>query len=105
MKARNNKTGEIVTNFSLSNEYGTLSYINSVGNLCVEHPVDGEWTIIEECNEKGFNWKAFRIETAKVMAASLMSSHRFIDDDSEEGIAKLAISYADELIRQLKEKH
>ena len=29
MKARNNKTGEIVTNFFMAKEFGTISYLDS----------------------------------------------------------------------------
>ena len=98
MKARNNKTGEIVTNFKWSGEWGTASYINSEGLLCISNTNDGEWTIIEESDDNTFDWETFRRETAKSVMCSLFENH------SDEDIARLSIASSDELIRQLKKK-
>lgn len=105
MKARNNKTGEIVTNFNLSYEYGTLSYINSVGNLCIANIVDGEWTIIDESDDKtnDFDWVAFRRNMARDILISLVgSNYRFYTDNSYDGMAISALNITDALIKRLK---
>lgn len=47
MKAQNNITGEIVTNFDISKEFGTISYIDNTGVLRFSTPKSGEWTIID----------------------------------------------------------
>jgi hypothetical protein len=99
MKAKNNNTGEIVTHFNISSEYGNVSYVDSNGVLRISNINDGEWSIIEE--PKQIDWNAFRMNAAKEIAASI-SMRRFVNDYTEEGIAKLALKSADELIRQLK---
>lgn len=54
MKAKNNKTGEIVTNFAISKEFGTISYFDSNKTLRLTTACDNEWTIIDE--ESTFDW-------------------------------------------------
>lgn len=48
MKARNTKTGDVVSNFGISKEFGTVSYIDSKGKVRFSVPLDGEWEIINE---------------------------------------------------------
>lgn len=104
MKARNNKTGEIVTNFTWSGEWGTASYINSEGLLCISNTNDGEWTMIEESDDNTFDWETFRRETAKSVMCSLITRDKYFENHSDEDIARLSIASSDELIRQLKKK-
>lgn len=102
MKARNNKTGEIVTNFKWSGEWGTASYINSEGLLCISNTNDGEWTIIEESDDNTFDWETFRRETAKSVMCALIAIDQCFENNTDETIARLSIALSDELIRQLK---
>lgn len=108
MKAKNNKTGEIVTNFGISKEFGTISYIDSTNTLRVSTASDGEWTIVEE-DEVSFDWQSFRAEAAKDILAGMMQ-HKVLSDSSmklfvpKEQVVSAAIGLADELIKQLKEK-
>ena len=104
MKARNNKTGEIVTNFKWSGEWGTASYINSEGLLCISNTNDGEWTMIEESDDKTFDWETFRSETAKSVMCALIARDQYFENNTDETIARLSITLTDELIRQLKEE-
>lgn len=104
MKARNNKTGEIVTNFKWSGEWGTASYINSEGLLCISNTNDGEWTIIEESDDNIFDWETFRRETAKSVMCTLIARDQYFENNTDENIARLSIALSDELIRQLKEE-
>jgi hypothetical protein len=100
MKARNNNTGEVVTNFGFSKEFGTVSYIDSKGVLTFNTPNSCEWTIIDE-EEMNFDWRSFRAEAAKdVLCAMIPEQHNIIGPNNVE----YAIMIADELIKQLKEK-
>ena len=56
MKARNKKTGEVVTNFSISKEWGTASYIDSANTLRFSTPLDGEWEMIGEDESEPVDW-------------------------------------------------
>lgn len=104
MKARNNKTGEIVTNFKWSGEWGTATYIDSEGLLCISNTNDGEWTIIEESDENTFDWEAFRRETAKSVMCTLIARDKYFEYNTDIEIARQSIALSDELIRQLKEE-
>lgn len=103
MKAINNKTGETVTNFNMSAECGTVTYVDSNGLVRVCNIVDGEWTLIEEpCTEqKSFDLDYFRMETARRIMMSLISDNGYYINHSDEVIAKNSISLADEFIRQI----
>lgn len=103
MKARNKKTGEVVTNFGISKEYGTASYIDSTNTLRFSTPLDGEWEIIDE--SEPIDLSSFRREAAKDAMCQLIGMGR--DDGykySPEEVVRYAIVYADELIRQLKQE-
>lgn len=105
MKAKNNKTGEIVTNFGMSKEFGTISYIDSTNTLRFSTASDAEWTIIEE--ETFFDWQSFRAEAAKDILCTVLPKTKIIDDDfyqSIENTISNSIDVADELIKQLTEK-
>jgi hypothetical protein len=60
MKAKNTKTGEIVTDFGFSKEFGTVSYVDSHGVLRFGNPCDGEWKIIIKGSNGGFDWVKYR---------------------------------------------
>lgn len=94
MKARNTKTGEVVTHFGISKEFGTISYIDSKGVLRICTPHDGEWEIIEK-----------PISTLRVQVASATMLGFLISRTnwSADKMAHEAISFADELIKQLNE--
>jgi len=100
MKARNNKTGETVTHFSVSEEFGTASYIDSEGKLRFSTPFDGEWTIIDDEND---TLDSFRAEAAKDFVAAMLTNHEFRELSSDMTV-KIAIDYADKLIKHLCEK-
>lgn len=101
MKAKNNKTGEIVTNFGMSKEFGTISYIDSTNTLRFSTASDAEWTIIEE--ETSFDWQSFRAEAAKDILCSIIQSG-YYGEDRIAHQSELAVGYANELCKQLKEK-
>ena len=111
MKARNNKTGEIVTNFAISKEFGTISYFDSNKTLRLTTACDNEWTIIDE--ESTFDWQSFRAEAAKDILCAIIASpaiNKFKDekgkliDFCKEKACEISIQYAEELVKQLKEK-
>jgi hypothetical protein len=105
MKARNNKTGEIVTNFGFSKEFGTASYTDSKGALTFNTPNSGEWTILDE--ESTFDWQSFRAEAAKDILCAVLPSIQIIDGDFSKSLSNAisnSIDTADELVKQLKEK-
>lgn len=101
MKARNNKTGEIVTDFAISKEFGTISYFDSSKTLRIAHACDNEWTIIDE--ESTFDWQSFRNQAAKDILCSIIRSG-YYGKDRIAHHSELAVGYANELVKQLKEK-
>lgn len=102
MKARNKVTGEVVSKFGWSKEYGTISYIGADGFL---HNYSGraeDWEILDESET---DWDAYRREAAK--EAMLKMLMRDFDTDAypdPQEICGMAVLYADELIAKLKEK-
>ena len=102
MKARNKKTGEVVTNFGISKEYGTASYIDSTNTLRFSTPLDGEWEIIDE--SEPIDLSSFRREAAKDILAGFAAKIGHPMSDYSEQSCKYAIQLADELIRQLKQE-
>lgn len=102
MKARNKKTGEVVTNFGISKEFGTASYIDSTNTLRVSTVLDGEWEIIDD--SEPVDWSAFRREAAKEILTGLCANNNLgYFGDSNAALARSAIVLADELVKQLKE--
>lgn len=108
MKAINNATGEIVSHFFYSKEFGTISYLDSKNILRVVDARDGEWTILSYdkdctfcgcsyritgvekescCDEKetiiqdNLDWQSFRAEAAKDILAGMMQ-HKVLSDSS-----------------------
>ena len=52
----------------------------------------------------GFDWRAFRREAAKDILAGMMAHQRITYGSNYEILAKYAVTYADELIKQLKQE-
>lgn len=78
------------------------SYYDSVTGLVYEaRELQFQW----EENPTPVDWKAFRREAAKDMSCAIVHSDISGGDGKEfaENVAKAAIMFADELIRQLKE--
>ncbi len=103
MKARNTKTGEIVTSFSISKEWGTASYIDSTNTLRFSTPFDGEWEIIDE--SEPVDWSAFRREAAKDFISGMLANvSPAANQWTTPEIVTAAVEIADELIKQLKQE-
>jgi hypothetical protein len=106
MKAKNTKTGEVVTNFGISKEFGTISYVDSKGFLRISSPNSDEWEIIEETETDNLRQQA----AIAAMQGILSNADGFVFKFNENeyhtipiGVARLAIACADELIKQLNE--
>lgn len=102
MKVRNTKTGEVVTNFGISKEYGTASYIDSTNALRFSTPLDGEWEIIDESDP--IDWSSFRREAAKDILCALLQDSRTSYSQPYGWFCQRAIKLADILIEQLKQE-
>lgn len=102
MKAKNNKTGEVVTNFGFSKEFGTVSYIDSKGVLTFNTPTSGEWTITDE-EEIDFDWQSFRNQAAKDILCNMLVDQRISETTTYKDLVKMSLECTDELIKQLKE--
>lgn len=82
----------------------------------------GEWLTVNPCDDgfydvdthniydadeldfpQGFDWDAFRREAAKDILAAIISGDKLHCPLSVEEASNVAIQYADELIKQLKE--
>lgn len=108
MKARNNNTGEVVTNFGFSKEFGTVSYIDSKGVLTFNTPNSCEWTIIDE-EEMNFDWLSFRAEASKDILCAIINRESSFTRNGEVVVShkdfiEMAVEDADALIFKLKEK-
>ena len=104
MKARNNKTGEIVNNFFMAKEFGTISYLDSSKTLRLAPACDKEWTMLENENDDfsdSFDWQSFRNQAAKDILCAIISQPNlgYYGDEIEN-----AVIFADKLISKLKEK-
>ena len=108
MKARNTKTGEIVTHFGYSKEWGTISFVDQSGILRQESYASGTWEIIDDGD--GVDWDAFRREAAKDIVCAILSAGAQQTDDNDnhfysfEELAKASVEWADTLIKQLQGK-
>jgi hypothetical protein len=59
----------------------------------------------EQWTAKQFDWQSFRAEAAKdILAGIVAHSNISISSRDAERLTKLALTYTNELIRQLKEK-
>jgi hypothetical protein len=102
MKARNTKTGEIVTHFGYSKEWGTVSFVDQSGILRHANYESGTWEIIDDGD--GVDWDAFRREAAKDILCTLLCDGIGFGNEVAESTAGLAVKYTDALIAKLKEK-
>lgn len=101
MKARNKVTGEVVSNFGWSKEYGTISYIGADGLL---HNYSGraeDWEILDESET---DWAAYRREAAKDILCAIIYRGILANEAYLMGYVNAAVEYADALIAKLKEK-
>ena len=120
MKARNRKTGEIVTIVAYSGRVDRndiLDYVYYVDSNGKEHTEDGRglnlyWDFETEIENPSINktivdWSSFRREAAKDILPALIDKASDVYD--LESLAKdvwchQAIEWADELIKQLKDE-
>ena len=105
MKAKNMKTGEVVTHFGISKEFGTISYVDSKGFLHTSSNRD-EWEIIEDTCTDNLRQQAAIAAMQGIL--SNVDGFEFVYKENEYhtipiGVARLAIACADELIKQLNE--
>ncbi len=98
MKARYTKTGREITILGISKEWGTATYIED-GILHQERLSSGEWEIIDE--SEPVDWSSFRREAAKDILVALYNPSSLVNSRVN---VRLAISIADELIKQLKQE-
>ena len=97
MKARIKKTGEIVNLASYATI--TLNMCDSWGNPIEMKPEEIE-LIQDKIND--FDWQSFRNQASKdILCAMIQGGY---SQDRIEHQSALAIKYADELIKQLKER-
>ena len=104
MKARNKFTGKEITILGISKEYGTVSYIAD-GVLCQENFASGALEIIDDSDP--VDWSAFRREAAKDILSVLIEKASNVyefESLNKEIWCQQAIEWADELIKQIKEK-
>lgn len=102
MKAKNTKTGEVVTDFAFSKEFGTVSYIDSHGVLRFGSPRDGEWKIIEG-SDGGFDWVKWRNDAARdILCALINGNDGYHGDGENQTFVAQAVNIADELVKQLR---
>ena len=112
MKARNKVTGEVVSNFGWSKEYGTISYIGADGVLHNYFGRAEDWEVLDESE---VDWAAYRREAAKAAMQGILSGgadwQSTLTECREDGrceypseIANFAVACADALIKQLQEK-
>lgn len=105
MKARNTKTGEVVTHFGISKEFGTVSYVDSKGFLHTSSNRN-EWEIIEGTETDSIRQQAAIAAMQGILSNIDYFEFRYKDNEKHEipvGVARLAIACADELIKQLNE--
>lgn len=113
MKARNTKTGEVVTHFGLAEELGTISYVDSIGTISyvdskgilrITNTHYDEWEIIEETETDSIRQQAAIAAMQGILSNA--DGFEFLYKENEKhtiptGVARLAIACADELIRRL----
>lgn len=81
----------------------------SAGKLVLCKKEDGTFTYaslldMEIIDYHSIDWRTFRREAAKDILAGMMAHQRITYGQNYEILAKYAITYADELIKQLKEE-
>ena len=105
MKAKNIKTGEVVTHFGISKKFGTISYVDSKGFLHTSSN-HNEWEIIEDTDTDNLRHQAAIAAMQGIL--SNQDGFEFLYKENERhtipiGVARLAVACADELIKQLNE--
>ena len=103
MKARIKKT-DIVVNVEINDHLDEYIYQVPVGK--------GKFLLYKEDDldfEDLYDWRTFRAEAAKNILCGIISNEgvadeRNVDNFTKDNQVKDAVLYADELIRQLKEK-
>lgn len=105
MKAKIIETGEIIDFKGSSIEFGTCTWIDSKNIIHQCTMPNGGIEILEKSN---IDWEQRRYELAKTAISSILSNPRW-DKVSELGFYKKnvvgnALSYADEMIKQLKKE-
>lgn len=112
MKYKIRKTGEIVDVVGYSACTHTrypnadyVCYIDNGGNEIIGRGLNYIWDFepINEESANDFNWQSFRAEAARDILCSIIQSGYYGDDRMVHQSA-LAIGYANELCKQLKEK-
>ena len=98
MKARIKKTGEIINIASYATI--TLDVCDSWGN-----PIEMKPEAIELIQDKtdDFDWQSFRAESAKDILCAIIQGG-YYGEDRITHQSELAVGYANELCKQLKEK-
>jgi hypothetical protein len=98
MKARIKKTGEIINIASYATI--TLDVCDSWGN-----PIEMKPEEIELIQDKtdDFDWQSFRTEAVKDILCAIIQSG-YYGEDRIAHQSELAVGYANELVKQLKEK-
>lgn len=101
MKARNKVTGEVVSNFGWSKEYGTISYIGADGLLHNYSGLATDWEVLDESET---DWAAYRMEAAKDILCALLQKDgpRGYSWWTVEQAAQTSVKQADELIKVLR---
>jgi hypothetical protein len=102
MKTKIKKTGEIVDVISYGNNF--VSYIDNKGieHLCA--PLNYYLDIEQIKNEKQIDWEQRRYEIAKGILRGLIINNSLMTSNISTSMVKKSIKYADEMIKQLKEK-
>ena len=68
---------------------------------CVHYKCDGQSSFSQQSSLQSFDWQPFRNQAAKDILCSMIQGG--YDYSRTKSQSELAIKYADELIRQLKE--
>ena len=101
MKAREKNTGKEITILGISKEWGTATYIED--GILRQKNLSGEWEIIDE--SESVDWSSFRRETAKDILCALVGNKDYLKVIGRiEPETTLAIRFADELIKQIKQE-
>ena len=101
MKAREKNTGKEITILGISKEWGTATYIED--GILRQKNLSGEWEIIDE--SESVDWSSFRRETAMDILCALVGNKDYLKVIGRiEPETTLAIRFADELIKQIKQE-
>lgn len=105
MKAVIHKTGAIGEVLGIERRDDGIDYVYFENGLCKPVSEVGFLNPYEQYMEDYQDWSSFRREAAKEILAGMVSHPRVSYGNMNAGQqARLAIQYADELIKHLKEK-